>query len=107
MNQLQPDTTMDNLKYIDLDDPRSLWATLFGALAIIVIIAVLIAPWTIDWSSDDSDSVVTSATTRQSTGSVCRPDASGLPTWVNPTVASWGRFCDWFIAPEIESPNGQ
>lgn len=87
----------DDCVYIDLDDRRPWWMSLVGIVAVVVIAAVLVAPWVLDLGVDESDKIVSN--TFQNSGSVCRPDASGLPTILDPTVDSWSRFCEWFIAP--------
>lgn len=92
-NRSQP----DDLVYIDLDEPTQWWATLIGIVAIALIAAVLIGPWLIDTGSDHPESLANTAL--QNTGSVCRPDASGVSNLLDPAVASWSRFCEWFIAP--------
>lgn len=89
--------------YIDLDDPSPWWSSVVGAAAIILIAIVLVAPWAIDL--DDGQPDVVANSTLQNTGSVCRPDASGLPGFFDPSVASWSRFCDWFIDPQL-NPSG-
>lgn len=104
MNRAEPGTTSDDHVYIDLDPPTPWWGTLVGVVAIILIASVLIAPWAIDL--DDGQPDVVANSTFQSTGSICRPNANGLPGVFDPTVASWSRFCEWFIAPDI-NPQGE
>lgn len=87
----------DDCVYIDLDDRHHWWMSIVGIVAAVVIVAILAAPWVVDLGGDNSDEIVTN--TLQNSGSVCRPDSSGLPTILNPTVDSWSRFCEWFIAP--------
>lgn len=97
-------TTSEKYTYIDLDKPTPWWGTLVGLIAAIIIASVLIAPWIITFNDGKSNTVASG--TLQNTGSVCRPNASGLPGVFDPTVASWSRFCEWFIAPELE-PQGE
>jgi len=89
--------------YIDLDDPTRWWLSIVGFAAIVLIAAVLVGPWLINIDGDESDSLVT--TTLQTSGSVCRPNSNGVPAFLDPTVASWNRFCEWFIAPGEGSQN--
>lgn len=86
--------------YIDLDDRAPWWTSMAGAIAAILIVGVLMAPWLIDLDGDQPESVASS--TLQNSGSLCRPDASGVPAFLDPSVASWSRFCEWFIAPGME-----
>ncbi len=104
MSPVQSGTTSEEYVYIDLDQPTHWWGTLVGLIAATLIVGVLIAPWVIDLNDGQPDTVANS--TLQSTGSICRPNANGLPGVFDPTVASWSRFCEWFIAPEI-NPQGE
>lgn len=92
----------EDLVYIDLDEPRRWWTTLFGMIAVVVILAVLIGPWMIDLDGSEQENLANN--TLQNSGSVCRPDSNGVPSFLDPTVASWSRFCEWFITP---GGNGQ
>ncbi len=92
----------DEFVYIDLDTPSPWWASVAGAVAVILIAAVLVAPWAIDWSDETPHQVANS--TLQRSGSLCRPNSAGLPGVFDPTVASWSRFCEWFINPESDTP---
>lgn len=103
MSQEQSATTTDDFVYIDLDEPTPWWSSLVGIIAVILITSVLVAPWVITWD-DEPEAVASNAL--QNSGSMCRPNASGLPGVFDPTVASWSRFCEWFIAPELTPPNG-
>lgn len=105
MSQIESGTTSQDYVYIDLDQPTPWWGTLIGIIAVVVIASVLIAPWIIQF--DDGQADVVANNSLQNTGSLCRPDASGLPGALDPTVASWSRFCEWFIAPEINSQRDQ
>lgn len=102
MSRNESSTTSEQYVYIDLDKPTPWWGTSVGVLAVILIASVLIAPWLIDL--DDGQPDVVANSTLQNTGSVCRPDSVGLPGIFDPTVASWSRFCEWFIAPEMNPP---
>lgn len=104
MNSEEPGTTSEDYVYIDLDQPAPWWGTLVGIIAVVFIAAVLIAPWMIELDDAQPDMVANS--TFQNTNSVCRPDSGGLPGIFDPTVASWSRFCEWFIAPEV-NPQGE
>lgn len=88
--------------YIDLDAPSPWWASVVGAAAAILVAAVLVAPWAIDWDDDTPDQVANN--TLQNTGTLCRPNSAGLPGVLDPTVASWNRFCEWFINPDTDTP---
>lgn len=97
MSSVESRQKPDDYVYIDLDEPRKWWSSLVGLVAIILIATILVAPWMIDLGTDQPDQVANNAL--QSSGSICRPDSSGLPQLLDPTVASWGRFCEWFIDP--------
>ncbi len=97
-----PYTTQQDFVYIDLDDPSPWWASTVVAVAIALIVAVLIAPWMIDW--DEGATSPVTAGTLESTSSVCRPNSTGLPSFLDPTVASWNRFCEWFVEPGTDNP---
>ncbi len=88
--------------YIDLDAPSPWWASVVGTAAAILIVAVLIAPWAINWNDESPDQVANNAL--QTTGTLCRPNSGGLPGFFDPTVASWNRFCEWFIEPGTDTP---
>lgn len=103
MSIVKPETAPEELVYIDLDEPVPWWSTLVGVVAIVLIALVLIAPWVISLEDDQPNTVANS--TLQNTSTVCRPDSSGLPNILDPSVASWSRFCEWFIAPEL-NPRG-
>lgn len=105
MNDVESTAPPEEFVYIDLDEPAPWWASVVGGVAVILIVSVLVAPWVITWDDGQSDIVANS--TLQNSGSVCRPNASGLPGLFDPTVASWSRFCEWFIAPEMNPQNGQ
>lgn len=102
MSSVKSSKSKDEYVYIDLDDPSRWWQTLIGVIAVVLIATVLVAPWAIDLD-DDQPEVVANATL-QNTGSVCRPNASGLPSIFDPSVASWSRFCEWFIDPQVNPP---
>lgn len=104
MSRSESGTTSSDYVYIDLDTPTPWWGTLVGMIAVALIVAVLVAPWVIEL--DDGQPDVVANGTLQTTGSLCRPDSNGLPGIFDPTVASWSRFCEWFIAPEI-NPQGE
>lgn len=104
MSYTESGITSESYVYIDLDQPTPWWGTLVGFIAVALIASVLIAPWVIDLGDDQTDTVTNSSL--QNTSSLCRPDSSGLPGVLDPTVASWSRFCEWFIAPEID-PQGE
>lgn len=90
------------LVYVDLDTPRRWWASILGLVAGAMIVAVLVAPWMINWDDGEPNTAANNA--MQTTSSVCRPDNSGIPSLLNPTVASWSRFCEWFVEPGIDNP---
>lgn len=98
MNRTEASATSEDFVYIDLDQPTPWWGTLIGIIAVVLIASVLIAPWVIDLDDGQPDTVANSSL--QNTSSICRPNADGIPGIFDPTVASWSRFCDWFIAPE-------
>lgn len=102
MSRIESGTTSEQYVYIDLDKPTPWWGTLVGVVAVVLIASVLIAPWLINLDDEQPDVVANN--TLQSPSSVCRPDSSGLPGIFDPSVASWSRFCDWFIAPEMGPP---
>lgn len=94
-------TEPDGLVYIDLEEPAPWWRSLVGLVVAILIALVLVAPWVIDRADHPAD--VVAHTALQTTNSVCRPNSSGLPGILDPTLASWGRFCEWFIAPDTDT----
>ena len=105
MSRVESGTTSEDYVYIDLDQPTPWWGTLVGVVAMSLIVAVLIAPWLINLDDGQQQDLVANGTL-QNTSSVCRPDSDGLPGIFDPTVASWSRFCEWFIAPEM-GPQGE
>lgn len=92
----------DDFVYVDLDEPSPWWASVVGAAAAMLIAAVLVAPWAIDWNDDTPEQVASN--TLQDSSSLCRPNSAGLPALFDPTVASWSRFCEWFIDPDTDAP---
>ena len=101
--QSTPEATKDEYVYIDLDRPTHWWNSLIGVVALVLIVGVLIAPWVIDLDDETNNNSLAN-TTLQSSSSVCRPNNAGLPSFFDPTVASWSRFCDWFIEPDADTP---
>lgn len=85
----------DDHDYIDLDDPPHWWAPVLSALTILLLVAVIIAPWFV--SIGDEEPV---PTPMPGTNTLCRPNFADLPSLFNPTVYTWSRLCEWFIAPE-------
>lgn len=102
MAQRRPQTAQHDFVYIDLDEPSPWWASTVAVVAVALIVVVLIAPWMIDW--DDGPTSQVAAGTLQGTSSVCRPNSVGLPSFLDPTVASWNRFCEWFVEPGGDTP---
>lgn len=102
MGESTSHSTQHEFVYIDLDDPSPWWASVVGVVAIALIVAVLIAPWMINW--DDGSTGQVTAGTLDGTSSVCRPNSTGLPSFLDPTVASWNRFCEWFVEPGVKNP---
>lgn len=100
MGSVESKPATDEIVYIELDDPTRWWSSIVGLTVAILIVLVLVAPWVITLQDNEYDAVANG--TLQNTGSVCRPNASGLPNIFDPTVASWSRFCDWFIAPQMD-----
>lgn len=98
MSSATDNSTIDDCVYIDLDEPSRWWISLVGIVAAVLIASVLIAPWLIEIDSQQSDAIAN--TTLQNSGTICRPNAEDVPNIFDPTVASWSRFCEWFIAPE-------
>lgn len=101
MSSVESSRANEEYVYIDLDEPSRWWQTLIGLIAVVLIASVLVAPWIIDLD-DQPETVANNAL--QNTSSICRPDASGLPSIFDPSVASWSRFCDWFIDPQVSPP---
>jgi hypothetical protein len=102
MAEGSPHITQQEFVYIDLDDPSPWWASTVGVVAVALIVAVLVAPWMIDWEDGSTSQVA--AGTLEGTSSVCRPNSTGLPSFLDPTVASWNRFCEWFVEPGADTP---
>lgn len=102
MAQISPDSTTNDYVYVELDKPSPWWSSLIGVIAIVLIVGVLVAPWAIDWTNDSSNNVANN--TLQSSSSVCRPNNAGVPGFFDPTIASWNRFCEWFIEPDVDAP---
>lgn len=105
MGSIESRQSKEEFVYIDLDDPSRWWQTLIGAIVVVLIAGVLVAPWLIDLDNSQPNAVANAAL--QNTSSICRPNASGLPSVFDPTVASWSRFCEWFIDPQINQPGDQ
>lgn len=100
MPQRQTNGTTDVYNYIDLDDPPRWWMSLLGVGAATLMIAVIIAPWFVNFDFGGNES--NSAANLEPTNTICQPDTSGLPDLLDPTLASWGRMCDWFLFPDAE-----
>ena len=94
--QKAPDT---NYEWIELDDKPHWWTSLLALVGAIAIATVLIAPWIVDL---DTAEPTVSASTQRSSQSYCRPQSGDLPRFLNPSVASWTQFCEWFIEPNVE-----
>lgn len=102
MSSVESSRAQEEYVYIDLDEPTRWWQSFIGVIAIVLIATVLAAPWVTDLDDGQSESVANAAL--QNTSSICRPDSSGVPSLFDPTVASWSRFCEWFIDPQINQP---
>lgn len=102
MAQVRQETAEDEYVYIELDRPSHWWNSVIGIIAIVLISGVLVAPWMINLDDETNGNVARN--TLQSSSTVCRPNSTGLPTFLDPTVASWSRFCDWFIDPDVGAP---
>lgn len=94
--------TTEECVYIDLDEPTPWWASLVGIVAVVLIAGVLVAPWVIDIGNEPPDQIANN--TLQSSSNVCRPNSEGVPGFFDPTMASWNRFCEWFIDPGNDAP---
>lgn len=94
--------TSANYTYIDLDDPPSWWARLLLGILVLLMAAVIIAPWFMDLG--ETDTAPAQANSIQSGGTLCRPNTDGLPNLLNPSIGSWTRLCEWFIEPELDNP---
>lgn len=102
MSSAQPEQAAEEYVYIDLDEPTRWWSALVGVIVIALIASVLVAPWVIELDDDQQENVANQ--TLQNTSTLCRPDSSGLPGIFDPSVASWSRFCEWFIDPPSNTP---
>lgn len=94
--------------YIDLDDPAPRWFRYVGMVAALLVIAMLVLPWTVDL---DAPGDVTEIQVQQrqvpmqsSAGysPICQPRLD-IPAFAEPAVSmalpSWMRLCDWFAEP--------
>lgn len=97
MDSSTTQTTTDEYVYIDLDERNQWWIPIAIVIAATLVIAVLVAPWAIDLDSNQSDAP--GNTTVQANSTICRPDSTGVPALFDPTLDSWSRLCEWFIAP--------
>lgn len=104
MSSAKPEPSVDAYDYIDLDEPTRWWSSLIGLVVIVLIAAVLVAPWVIELDDGTPANIPNPAV--QNSTSICRPDSSGLPGIFDPSVASWGRFCEWFIDPPTNNTPG-
>lgn len=90
----------NNHVYIDLDDPPQWWMPILSAVLVLLMVAVIVAPWFVDLDDDEATN-----TPLPGTSSLCRPNTQDLPAVFNPSVSTWTRLCEWFIAPETENGN--
>lgn len=86
--------------YIELDDKMPWWTSVVALIAVIAIVAVLVAPWVVNLDNEENS---VAASVQSQSSSYCRPEANDLPRFLNPTMASWNRFCEWFVEPNIEN----
>jgi hypothetical protein len=94
---------------IELDDPTPGWYRWAVLVGVVLVLALLVAPWFIDPSP--SSQPVTEAQTQQvhsnGNGSVCQPTVD-IPSFAQPAasmvIPSWMRLCDWFAEPLAQPP---
>lgn len=93
---------------IDLDDPAPRWFRCCGVIGTLLVIALLVLPWFIDFQTSDD-----AAATRTQQGQVqlqssagyspiCQPSVD-FPAFAEPAISmalpGWMRLCDWFVEP--------
>lgn len=90
---------------IELDDPPPRGARFIGVAVGILIFALVIAPFVLNYSTK-SDETVIARTPPASHNQFCQP-AFDLPSALDPVtsfaIPSWMRLCDW-LSPPIEQP---
>lgn len=93
---------------IDLDDPAPRWFRCCGVIGALLVVALLILPWTID--VDPAEDATANGNQQgqvqmqSSSGyaAVCQPRLD-FPAFAEPAISmampSWMRLCDWFVEP--------
>lgn len=90
---------------IDLDDPAPRWFRCCGALAAILVVALMIAPWIIEASpATDTTEGPAPRVEAAAYATICQP-AVDFPAFAEPALSmalpSWMRLCDWFADPSL------
>ena len=103
---MQP--TSQEPMFIDLDDPAPRWFRCCGVIGALLVLALLVVPWTIDLEPlDDATANGTGQAQMQVQSSagyapICEPRVD-FPAFAQPAVSvalpSWMRLCDWFVEP--------
>jgi hypothetical protein len=93
---------------IELDDPTPRGMRVMSVFVVVLVIALLIAPFVIDDGASDETPDTPQPAVRTAQPEVCRPSVD-VPSLLDPVAGfalpSWMRLCDWFIGPAISEPS--
>lgn len=90
----------EDFTWIDLDEPAPWWRSLVVIAVVAALVTVLVAPWFISLENEQPNVTLQS---NETTNSYCRPSTDGVPNLLNPSLASWSRFCEWFLEPNVDT----
>jgi hypothetical protein len=92
---------------IDLDDPTPRGMRFVMVACIVVLVALLVAPFLLDVHTSEEIERSPRDPVRNGQSQVCRPSVD-VPDLLEPiagfTMPSWMRLCDWFVEPVISPP---
>lgn len=94
--------------FIDLDDPAPRWFRCCGVIGALLVLALLVVPWTIDLERADDVTANQAGQGQMQVQSsagyspICEPSVD-FPAFAQPAVSmalpSWMRLCDWLVEP--------
>jgi len=99
--------TREHPTIIDLDDPTPRGTRVMYAIIVVLVVALLIAPFVIDDGAGNQVSGAPRTNVRAAEPEICRPSLN-VPDVLDPVAGfalpSWMRICDWIIQPVITDP---
>jgi hypothetical protein len=92
---------------IELDEPTPRGMRFVMALGLVILIALIVAPFVLDVNSNQDVERVPSNPARTGQSQVCRPTLNvpdALEDVAGFAMPSWMRLCNWFVEPVVSPP---